>query len=139
MSNTSDMQIHESLALLNELNLIEWLSRDVEASTRLVINALVVSLLDTDDPVEYLPSSPSDAVVEVLTNQRLNKDWFELVSGSFFDDVELNAQSIGYSISDLDSMLTDEEAKQAAVAFAKDWESQARTAIRRAVGIPEVR
>jgi hypothetical protein len=139
MSNTSDMQIHESLALLNELNLIEWLSRDVEASTRLVINALVVSLLDTDDPVEYLPSSPSDAVVEVLTNQRLNKDWFELVSGSFFDDVELNAQSIGYSISDLDSMLTDEEAKQAAVAFAKDWESQARTAIRKAVGIPEVR
>jgi hypothetical protein len=139
MSNTSDMQIHESLALLNELNLIEWLSRDVEASTRLVINALVVSLLDTDDPVEYLPSSPSDAVVEVLTNQRLNKDWFELVSGSFFDGVELNAQSIGYSISDLDSMLTDEEAKQAAVAFAKDWESQARTAIRKAVGIPEVR
>lgn len=139
MSNASDMQIHESLALLNELNLIEWLSRDVESSTRLVINALVGCLLDTDDPVEYLPSSPSDAVVEVLTNQRLNKDWFELVSGSLFDGVELNAQSIGYSISDLDSMLTDEEAKQAAVAFAKDWESQARTAIRKAVGIPEVR
>lgn len=139
MSHDSDMQIHDSLALLNELNLIKWLSRDVESSTRLVINALVGSLLETDDPVEYRPSSPSDAVIETLTSECLNKDWFELVSGRFLDAVELNVQSIGFRISDDDSTLTDEEAKHAALAFAKEWEAQARTAIRKAVCRTEVR
>lgn len=133
MSKESDMQLHESLALLNDLHLIEWLSRDVESSTRTIMNALVSELLETDDPVEYQPASWSDAVIEVMTNQVMPVDWFDLCNGCLYDVVELNAQSIGSAISDLDSMLTDEEAKQTALTYAKEWESKAKFAVRQKI------
>ena len=133
MSYDSEMQIHESFALLNELNLIEWFSRDVGLSTRLFINTLVGYLLNTDDAVLFRPFSESDAVIEILTNRGMNEDWFELISGNFYEAVELNAQSIGLAISDLDSMLTDEEAKQAALTYAKEWEFQVKLALKQEI------
>jgi len=133
MSDAPDMQVHESLALLNRLNLIEWLSSDVEYSTRLVINAAFHDLLDTEDPEDFFPSSWSDAIKEALTNWHPPEDLFDLASGHYVDGIELNAQSIGFSISDHDSMLTDEEAEKAAIGFAKEWASNVRLALRKAI------
>ena len=133
MSNAQDMKIHESLALLNDLHLIEWLTRDVEESTRTIVNALVSELLETDDPVEYQPASWSDAVIEVMTTEFMPEDWFDLVNGNFYEAVELNSQSIGFCISNHDSMMTDEEAKQAALTYAKEWESKAKFALKQAI------
>lgn len=133
MSGESGMQIHESLALLNDLHLIEWLSQDVESSTRTVVNALVSDLLETEDPREYLPSSWSDAVIQVMTNEVLLEDWFDLLSGRFRDTVELNADSIGFAISGYDSMLTDREGKQVAIDSAQEWESHVRFVLKQAI------
>lgn len=133
MSGESGMQIHESLALLNDLHLIEWLSQDVESSTRTFVNALVSDLLETEDPREYLPSSWSDAVIQVMANEVLLEDWFDLLSGRFRDTVELNADSIGFAISGCDSMLTDREGKQVAIDSAQEWESHVRLVLKQAI------
>lgn len=133
MSGESGMQIHESLALLNDLHLIESLSQDVESSTRTVVNALVSDLLETEDPREYLPSSWSDAVIQVMTNEVLLEDWFDLLSGRLRDTVELNADSIGFAISGYDSMLTDREGKQVAIDSAQEWESHVRFVLKQAI------
>src|SRR5690554_4923012 len=127
------MQIHESLALLNDLHLIEWLSQDVESSTRTVVNALVSDLLETDDPRECRPASWSDAVIQVMTNEVFLEDWFDLLSGRFRDAIELNADSIGFAISGYDSMLTDREGKKVAIDSAHGWESHVRFVLKQAI------
>lgn len=135
MSHSSDMPVHESLSLLNELGVVEWLSNDVAASTRLIVNAVAAALLDTENPADFMPRDLEwpKAVTDTLPNQIECDDWFDLLSGGVMETVVLNADAIGYSISDHDSMLTHARASHLALRFARAWTNLASDAFSKAM------
>lgn len=135
MSHPSEMSVPESLSLLNELGMVEWLSNDVAASTQLIVNAVAAELLDTDDPTDFMPRGLEwpEAITDTLPDQVGCDSWFDLLSENILEAVELNADAIGRSISDHDSMLTDREAIDLAQQFANEWTRYARASLREAM------
>ena len=106
------MKLSESLALLNDLRITDWISRDTEDSTRLVINAIAGHFLEGKDPYDFRPFIESEYVNDYFIEHLWEIDWFSILSGDFVEAVELNINSIAISINDHDPMMGVKEAEK---------------------------
>lgn len=129
MTDKRNMGLQDSLALLNKLGLIEWLSRDTKGSTRFLINSIARDLLSGINPFDCRPAIRVGIIYDFFYQNRWTIDWFDLLSGEFVNAVELNANSIALDINDHEPMMGIENAEEMIVSFAKQWESNAKNAL----------
>lgn len=128
------MKLSESLVLLNELGITDWISRDTEESTRFIVNAIAQHFLESKDPYDFRPSTFSDYVNVYFIEHSWEIDWFHLLSHEFVEAVELNINSIAISINSYDPMMSVEKTEKYVDNWVHEWRQKARDKLAEAMG-----
>jgi len=120
------MKLSENLALLNDLGITDWISRDTEESTRLVVNAIAEHFLESKDPYDFRPFIASDYVNDYFIDNSWEIDWFSILSLDFVEAVGLNINSIALSINDSDPMMSVKETENYVASWVHEWRQTVR-------------
>jgi hypothetical protein len=128
------MKLSESLALLNDLGITDWISRDTEESTRLVVNAIAGYFLESKDPYDFRPGIESDYVNDYFIDHSWEIDWFSILSLDFVEAVELNINSIALSINDSDPMMSVKETENYIESWVHEWRQNVRDKLTEEMG-----
>lgn len=128
------MKLSESLALLNDLGITDWMLRDTEESTRVVVNAIAEHLLESNTPYDSRPFIESEYVYDYFFEHSWEVDWFSLLSGDFVDAVELNINSIAISINTHDPMMSVKDTENYVLSWVQEWQQKVRGKLSEAMG-----
>lgn len=120
------MKLSESLELLNDLGITDWIARDMEEATRLAVNAIAEHFLGDSDPFNFRPYIESEFVYDYFIENSWEIDWYSLLSGDFADDVELDITSIALSINDSDPFMGVKETERYVELWVQEWRHNGR-------------
>jgi hypothetical protein len=118
------MKFSESIELLSDLGMIEWMSRDIDESTRLVINAVGEYFFEDNDPYDFRPYIESEYVYDYFRENSWEIDWYSILSRDFVESVELNINSIAISINAYDPMMGIEETESYVESWVHEWRAK---------------
>ncbi len=121
------MKLSESLELLNDLGITDWISRDTGEFTRLAVNAIAEYFLEDPDPFNFRPYIESDFVYDYFLEHAWEIDWYSILSRDFVDTVELNINSIALSVNDSDPLMGVKETERYVELWVHEWRLKVRT------------
>ena len=120
------MKLGESIELINDLGIIDWMSRDLDETTRLIVNAVAGYLFEDEAPCNFRPYIESEYVYDYFMEHSWEIDWYSILSRDFVEAVALNINSIAMTINDYDPMMSVEETERYVESWAHEWRSEVR-------------
>jgi hypothetical protein len=120
------MNLKESIQIINDLRLFDWISQDPKESTRLIVNAIAGHLLANKTPYDLRPYIESEYVYDYFLEHGWEIDWFSILSRELIESVELNNNSIAMHINECDPMMDVSTLEKYILFWVHEWHSAAK-------------
>lgn len=114
-----------SLTSLVRTGLDKWIVNNKDDAAELFIDAWADLHLPGSSPLDFMPIPHDEAVRDHFLESGYDLTWYELVSGAFYEMVELNLDSIAHSIHDhCTSYLSEQDNSELTIEWVADWQAR---------------
>lgn len=113
--------------MLNRLKLTDWIVNNPEETMSIFLTGFFEYHFEDKSCYDFMPFTAKESVSDYFQNV-WDLDWLDVLSGKFYEDVELNIDTIAMAIEDHEPVMSREEIESYVLGWVREWCGNIRSA-----------